>query len=63
MWERFSRFLADLRREWSKISWPSLKEVNNSTGIVIVSVLVVSFYLWICDMCLSWGIGTIIGRR
>lgn len=53
MWEKLKQFLKEFRVEMKKVSWPSRKEVIASTGVVLVVVLVISFYLGLADLVFS----------
>jgi len=53
MLDKIREFLAEFRVEMKKVSWPSRKEVAASTGVVLVVVLFVSFYLGFADFVLS----------
>jgi len=53
MLDKIREFLAEFRVEMKKVSWPNRKEVAASTGVVLVVVLFVSFYLGFADFVLS----------
>jgi preprotein translocase subunit SecE len=53
MIERLRQFLREFRVEMKKVSWPSRKEVMASTGVVLVVVLFLSFYLGLADLIMS----------
>jgi preprotein translocase subunit SecE len=46
-------FLKDVRVESSKVSWPTRAELRDSTIVVIVAVLLVSFYVGVVDFILQ----------
>ena len=50
---KIREFLTEFRVEMKKVSWPNRKEVAASTGVVLVVVLFVSFYLRFADFVLS----------
>jgi len=47
------KFLTEVKEELKKVSWPSPQQVKIATFAVIVFTLVVSLYLWICDLAFS----------
>jgi len=47
--KRFPVFLRDVRLEVKKTSFPSRKEVTNTTLVVVVVVAIFGVYLWIVD--------------
>jgi preprotein translocase subunit SecE len=55
------QFLREARTELKKVKWPTRKELMASTAVVIVLVLVVSFFLGIVDFGLIKIIKNIVG--
>ena len=53
MFEKIKQFFREFRIEMKKVSWPSRKEIVASTGVVLVVVLLISFYLGLADLLLS----------
>jgi preprotein translocase subunit SecE len=53
MFERIKQFLSEFRVEMRKVTWPNRKEVAASTGVVLVVVIFVSFYLGFADFILT----------
>jgi preprotein translocase subunit SecE len=53
MFEKVKQFFREFRVEMKKVSWPSRKEIVASTGVVLVVVLLISFYLGLADLILS----------
>lgn len=53
MFKRIAKFLREVKVEMKKVSWPSRREISGSTGVVIISVIIVSIYLWIIDSVLQ----------
>ena len=53
MFDKVKQFLKEFRIEMKKVSWPSRKEIIASTGVVLVVVLFISFYLGFTDYLLS----------
>jgi len=53
-WKRFINYLRDVRNEAKKVTWPSRREVINTTLVVIVAVVCVGFYLFLWDVVFSW---------
>ncbi len=47
------QFLREVRNELSKVVWPTRREATGMTGVVLVFVLIVSFFLGIIDFGLS----------
>jgi len=46
---RMSQFLRDVRAEMKRVSWPTDKEVKNTTIITLVAVVFFAVYLFLVD--------------
>jgi preprotein translocase subunit SecE len=46
---RMTQFLRDVRAEMRRVSWPSVKEVKNTTIITLVAVIFFAIYLFLVD--------------
>lgn len=53
-YKRFSNFLREVRSEIKKVTWPSRKEVYNTTVVVIIAMVFFGFYLYFMDTFFSW---------
>jgi preprotein translocase subunit SecE len=53
MIERIKQFLREVKAEIKKVVFPSRDELKGSTWVVIITVIVMSFYLGIVDLGLS----------
>jgi preprotein translocase subunit SecE len=51
---RARRFLADVRSELGRVTWPTRREVWATTVVVILTSMVFGLYLWGIDLGLSW---------
>ena len=49
----FGDYIRDVRVEMSKVSWPSRRELRDSTLVVIVMVFVVAIFIGIVDRALT----------
>ena len=47
--ERITTFGSDVRSEMRRVTWPTLKDVQNTTIITIIAVAFFATYLWIID--------------
>ena len=48
--QRTGNFLHDVREEMKRVSWPSAKEVQNTTIITIIAVIFFAVYLFGVDL-------------
>ncbi|MFH0977467.1 MAG: preprotein translocase subunit SecE [Spirochaetota bacterium] len=46
---RLVTFVRESRDELKKVTWPERDEVTSFTVVVIVTVIIVSLFLWIID--------------
>ena len=46
---RMAQFLRDVRAEMRRVSWPSVKEVKNTTIITLIAVIFFAVYLFLVD--------------
>jgi preprotein translocase subunit SecE len=60
-WGRSRRFLAEVRNETSRVTWPSRKEVYATTVVVILTSIFFGVYLYGIDVLFSAIIGWIFG--
>ena len=61
MFKRIGAFLRDVRIELKKVNWPSRQDTLNSTGVVLVVVFIISFYLGFIDIILSRMVTALFG--
>jgi preprotein translocase subunit SecE len=52
---RFKQFCIDTWAELKKTTWPGKQEVYGTTLVVIVTVLICAFFLWVVDLILNRG--------
>jgi preprotein translocase subunit SecE len=51
--ERIKGFYGEVRTEMKKVTSPSLKEVQGTTAVVIITVFLFAAYFWVVDYALS----------
>lgn len=52
-WQRMVDYIADVRTEMKKVTWPNKQEVYSTTVLVIVTTFGFAFFFWVCDSILS----------
>jgi preprotein translocase subunit SecE len=52
-WGRSRRFLAEVRNEMGRVTWPSRKEVYATTVVVILTSILFGVYLGALDLLLD----------
>jgi preprotein translocase subunit SecE len=60
MFQRIKRFLKEVRVELTKVTWPTLAELRGSTGVVIITVLIVTIFIGVVDLGLARLIGVFL---
>jgi len=57
---RLTSYLKETSQEMKRVSWPGLAELRESTIVVLVTVTVVTIFLFAVDKVLDLGIKQII---
>ncbi|ALP52364.1 preprotein translocase subunit SecE [Candidatus Tenderia electrophaga] len=55
-------FVTGAQTEIKKVVWPTRKEALQTTGIVVVMVLIVALFLWGLDSILLWLVRLLTGQ-
>ncbi len=53
MKEKIVNFFEDVVKEMKKVTWPTLEELKESTGIVIVLCLILSLFTYGIDIAIT----------
>ena len=61
-WGRSRRFLAEVRNELSRVTWPNRREVYATTFVVIVTSIFFGVYLYGIDLALNALMGWLYTR-
>jgi preprotein translocase subunit SecE len=59
-WVKTRQFLQEVIMELKRVTWPSRKETIASTAVVIILVLIISFFLGMVDFGLSSLVGFVL---
>jgi len=54
--EKVKAFYNDVRMEMKKVTTPSLKEVQATTIVVVITVFIFGVYFWLVDFLIGRGI-------
>ena len=57
--QRFREFLKEVRIEFTKVTWLDRKQLQTNTAVVLITVLIVSFFVGIVDRILTAGLNLI----
>jgi len=55
-------FVTDAQTEVKKVVWPTRKETLQTTGIVLIVVVIVGIFLWGLDSTLMWLVSILTGQ-
>ena len=59
---RVKTFLSDVRNEMRKVTFPNRKEVQATTIVVIITVLLFGIYFFVIDTVINSGINWVLHR-
>ncbi len=60
--ERAVGFLKDVRNEMRKVTVPSRKEVQSTTGVVIITVFIFAAYFYVVDLIIGTGLDALLRK-
>ncbi len=52
MIKKIIQFLREAREELKKVTWPSKDDVTKFTIVVVITVFIISMFLWLVDRAL-----------
>lgn len=50
---RMKKFFKETKSELKKVTWPDKKTVKKNTGVVLVFIILVAIFLFLCDSVFS----------
>jgi len=59
-WTKAKEFVAEVRTEMRKVSFPSRDEVVGTTVVVLVTSFVFAVFLFVSDRIIIWGYQSIV---
>jgi preprotein translocase subunit SecE len=59
-WTKAKEFVAEVRTEMRKVSFPSRDEVVGTTVVVLVTSFVFAVFLFVSDRLIIWGYQSIV---
>ncbi len=60
LWRKISEFLAEVKGELKKVSYPTRDETLGSASVVVVLCVIMSLYLSFIDSVLVWLVKQIL---
>jgi len=58
--QRIGGFLSDVRNEMRKVTFPSRKEVQATTMVVIITVIIFGIYFFVIDFGINSGVNWVL---
>ena len=59
---QFHGFARESIAETKKVVWPTRKETLQTTGVVVLFMLVMALFLWAVDASLLWAVKKLLGQ-
>jgi preprotein translocase subunit SecE len=59
---RIKSFLSDVRNEMRKVTFPSRKEVQATTLVVIITVIIFGIYFFVIDQAIGSGVQWVLNH-
>lgn len=53
------KYVADVRKEMKKVSWPTRDQLKESTIVVITTTLILTVFIYVIDFVLDKAVGII----
>lgn len=60
--KRFLAYGQQSYEELRRVVWPTRKETLNTTGLVMAFVVIMAFFLFLCDLIIEWGLYDVLLR-
>ncbi len=60
MLARLTQYLRETSQEMKRVSWPSIAELKESTVVVMVTVAVITVFIFVIDKIMDEGMKQII---
>ncbi len=61
-WHRLRRFLRDVQDELRRVTWPTRPSVVEHTVLVLLTVAIIGFVLWLVDLGGQWVLHEVFRR-
>ena len=59
-WKRFRDYVADIRVEMKRVTWPGKQEVYGTTVMVVLTTFLFGLYFYVCDQVFGVSISKIM---
>lgn len=52
---RMKKYLKDTKSDLKKVTWPSMEQLKQNTGVIIVFIIMVAIFLFVFDSIFNIG--------
>jgi preprotein translocase subunit SecE len=59
--KQFINFVKEAKEELRKVTWPDRDEVTSFTIVVVITVIMISLFLWLVDSALMKLVKVVMG--
>ncbi len=59
--KKTQNYVKEVIQEMKRVNWPTWEDLKNSTRVVIVSVLIITVFIFVIDQILSTLVKQIVG--
>ena len=60
MWSNIRKFFSEVRAEMQKVTWSTREEILGSTGVVLMTMLILSTFIGISDFILAHALSVLL---
>ena len=60
MIKKVQNFISEVQVEMAKVTWPTREELMGSTGVVLMTMLILSAFIGMADFFLSHGMSLML---
>jgi preprotein translocase subunit SecE len=58
--KKVQNFFSEVRVEMQKVTWPTREELMGSTGVVLMTMLILSVFIGVADFIFSNGMTSVL---
>lgn len=59
---KIAKYFKDVKAEFKKVIWPTLKQTANNTVVVIAVVVIFAVVVGLLDYFFSWGFNWLVSK-
>jgi preprotein translocase subunit SecE len=55
-WRQFTEYVAEVKIETRKVTWPGKQEIYGTTVMVVITTFLFGIYFWLCDTGFQYAV-------